>query len=140
MIQRIQTLWLLLASGCSFATLVKSVSFFSGNKMVENISKFVPLTARENILILILTVSIAVAALVTIFLFKDRKMQMKITLAVLGVSILNLALYFLQTKNYIEGKMDLTSVISFAVPIFFMLAVHGIWKDQQLIKSVDRLR
>ncbi len=140
MIQRIQTIWLLLASACSFATLANGISFFSGNKLVENLSKFVPLTARENVFILILTISVAVAALVSIFFFKDRKMQIKVVAAVLVLSIINIALYFLQTRNYIEGKMDLTAIVPFAVPVFLLLAINNIWKDEKLVKSVDRLR
>lgn len=140
MLQRIQTVWLLIASALGFATLSNSISFYSGNKLVENVSKFVPLTARENIFILILTVSIAVAALVTVFLFKDRKMQLKVTLGVFAVSLINIGLYYLQTKNYVEGKMDLTSLASFAISVFLVLAARGIWKDEQLVKSVDRLR
>jgi drug/metabolite transporter (DMT)-like permease len=140
MLQRIQTVWLLIASALGFATLSNNISFYSGNKLVENVSKFVPLTAREIIFILILTVSIAVAALVTVFLFKDRKMQLKVTLGVFAVSLINIGLYYLQTKNYIEGKMDLTSLASFAIPVFLVLAARGIWKDEQLVKSVDRLR
>lgn len=140
MIQRIQTIWLLLASACSFATLANRISFFSGNKLVENISKFVPLTVRENVFILILTISVAVAALVSIFFFKDRKMQMKVVAAVTGFSVLNIVLYFLQTKNYVEGKMDLTAIVPFAVPVFLLLAINAIWKDEKLVKSVDRLR
>jgi drug/metabolite transporter (DMT)-like permease len=140
MLQRIQTVWLLIASTLGFATLSNSISFYSGNKLIENISKFVPLNARENIFILILTVSIAVATLVAIFLYKDRKMQLKIALGILAVSLANIGLYYLQTKNYIEGKMDLTSLVVFAIPVFLLLAARGIWKDEQLVKSVDRLR
>jgi hypothetical protein len=140
MLQRIQTVWLLIASTLGFATLSNSISFYSGNKLIENISKFVPLNARENIFILILTVSIAVATLVAIFLYKDRKMQLKIALGIFAVSLANIGLYYLQTKNYIEGKMDLTSLVVFAIPVFLLLAARGIWKDEQLVKSVDRLR
>ena len=140
MIQRIQTLWLLLASICSFLTLNTNISFYSGNKLVENVNKFVLLTARENIFLLILTVSVAVASLILIFLFKDRKMQFKITLAVFAFSVINIILYFLQMKNYTEGNISLTSLIHFAIPLFLILAARSIWKDDQLVKSVDRLR
>jgi hypothetical protein len=140
MIQRIQTLWLLLASISSFLTLNTNISFYSGNKLVENANKFVSLTARENIFLLILTVSVAVASLILIFLFKDRKMQFKITLAVFAFSVINIVLYFLQMKNYTEGNISLSSLIHFAIPLFLILAARSIWKDDQLVKSVDRLR
>ena len=140
MIQRIQTLWLLLASICSFLTLNTNISFYSGNKLVENVNKFVLLTARENIFLLILTVSVAVASLILIFLFKDRKMQFKITLAVFAFSVINIILYFLQMKIYTEGNISLTSLVHFAIPLFLILAARSIWKDDQLVKSIDRLR
>jgi hypothetical protein len=140
MIQRIQTLWLLLASISSFLTLNTNISFYSGNKLVETANKFVSLTARENIFLLILTVSVAVASLILIFLFKDRKMQFKITLAVFAFSVINIVLYFLQMKNYTEGNISLSSLIHFAIPLFLILAARSIWKDDQLVKSVDRLR
>ena len=140
MIQRIQTLWLLLASICSFLTLNTNISFYSGNKLVENVNKFVLLTARENIFLLILTVPVAVASLILIFLFKDRKMQFKITLAVFAFSVINIILYFLQMKIYTEGNISLTSLVHFAIPLFLILAARSIWKDDQLVKSVDRLR
>jgi len=38
MLQRIQTVWLLIASALGFATLSNSISFYSGNKLVENVS------------------------------------------------------------------------------------------------------
>jgi len=142
MIQRIQSVWLLVASILTFLTLSPSLSFYSGNKLVNNVSTFVRLNARENILILILTVSVAVMSLVLIFLYKDRKMQLKLTVVAFIVSIINLALYFLQVKNYIpnQGTYDLTSIIYFASPVFFLLAARGIWKDEKLVKSIDRLR
>ncbi len=146
MIQRLQTLWLLFASALAFVTL--KVSFFSGNKLVLNDKtyinekQFVSLTGMSNMIIMVLTVGIAIASLVAIFLYNDRKMQLKITAAIVGVSIINIVLYFLQTKNFIpnEGTFVLTSLLVFCIPAFLLMAIRGIYKDEKLIKSVDRLR
>ncbi|WP_153799428.1 DUF4293 domain-containing protein [Foetidibacter luteolus] len=140
MIQRVQTLWLLAASACAFLTL--KLSFYSGNKLVENKPLFSSLTAMNNIPILILTVAVAIAALVIIFLYKDRKMQIRLTLATAVISILIVVLYFLQTKKFIpdQGNYDFTAFFPFLVPVFLFLAARGIYRDQKLIKSVDRLR
>lgn len=140
MIQRIQTLWLLLASICSFITLNTTISFYSGNKLIDNTLQYAELNARENIFILIIAVSIAVASLVTIFLFKDRKIQFNVTLAIIAFSIINLILYFLQTKNYVKGNFSLTSLIHFAITPFLIMAARAIRKDEQLVKNIDRLR
>jgi amino acid permease len=140
MIQRIQSLWLLIASAAALLTL--KFSFYSGNKLVDTLKQFVKLNAKENIFLMILTVAVAVAALVVIFLYKDRKMQLKLTLAIFAVSIINIALYFAQIQKFIpnEGNYDLTSLLALAIPILLLLAARAIYKDEKLVKSVDRLR
>lgn len=140
MLQRIQSLWLLAASVAAFLTL--KFSFFSGNKLVDNVKQFVSLNAMSNIIIMILTVALAVAALIIVFLYKDRKMQLKLVLATIGVSILNVVLYYLQTKKFIanEGNYNLTAVLVVIIPAMLVLAARAIYKDEQLVKSVDRLR
>lgn len=140
MIQRLQSLWLLIASALAFATL--QISFFSGNILVENVKQFQRFTAMSNILLMILTVAVASASLITIFLYKDRKMQLKIAIIVFVLSILDLIFYYLQTKKFIptDWSFDLTSLFALAIPVFILMAIRGIYKDEKLIKSVDRLR
>lgn len=135
MIQRIQTLWLLAASFCGFATLKLPFYIGSiGNAPAE------PFTAMSNILILVLSIAAAIVALVDVFLYKNRSLQIKMGLAGLGLSILTLVLYFLYTKKFDTGGMALYAVFSFAAPVFFLLALRGIYKDDKLVKSIDRLR
>ncbi len=140
MIQRVQSLWLLAASACAFLTL--KFSFFSGNKLINNQKIFLSLTAVTNILLLILTIAVAIASLVIIFLYKDRKMQIRLDIVTAIIAILNIVLYFSETKKFLpnEGKYDITAFLPFLVPICLILAAKGIYKDQKLIKSVDRLR
>ncbi len=140
MLQRKQTLWLLIASILSFASL--KLSFFSGNIVVANVKQFQRFTAMDSIILMILTVAVAIASLILIFIYKDRKMQMKVGFAVLGVSILNVLLNYLQTKNYVpeEWSYDITSLICLAIPICLILAIRGIYQDEKLVKSTDRLR
>ncbi|MES2003198.1 MAG: DUF4293 family protein [Bacteroidota bacterium] len=140
MIQRLQTLWLLAASLLAFASL--KLSFFSGNLLVQNVKQFQYFTAMSSIPLMILTVTVAIAALITVFLFKDRKLQLKIALATLVLSILNIILYYLQTGNFIlnEWSFDITSLVTIAIPFLLFLAIRGIYKDDKLVKSVDRLR
>ncbi|MEO7048752.1 MAG: DUF4293 domain-containing protein [Ferruginibacter sp.] len=139
MLQRIQTLWLLLASACGFFTL--NFAFYSGN-LVENSQKvFSELTGKTTIPLIILTVAVAVAALICIFLFKDRKMQLRITIASLIVSIGLIFLYFsVIDSKFLDGNLTITSMFTFFIPFFLLLAARGIYLDQRLVKSVDRLR
>ncbi len=135
MIQRIQTLWLLLAAACSLATL--KFSFYSGNK--DN-NLFAELNGTSNFFLLILAVAVALTALAAIVLFRKRKLQMQLSLLGFLLQAVALVVYFLQTKQYVQGNFTLTSAISFAIPIFFILAWIGIRKDEKLVKSMDRLR
>ncbi len=136
MIQRIQTIWLLLAAAASFASL--KLSFYSGKK---DAVLFEQLTGSTGgFLLLVLSVAVALLAVVGIFLFKNRKLQMRLSLAGLVLQLVVLFLYFQKAAVFTEGNYTLTSVFSFIVPVFFILAVLGIRKDEKLIKSMDRLR
>ncbi len=139
MIQRIQTIWLVLAAAASFLTL--KFSFYSGNKIgVDQMPKFTSLVASSNIGLLILTVAVGVAALIAVFLYKNRKLQLRITLAAMLLSLLNILLYYNQTLHFAVGKYDLTALVALAIPVCLLLAARGIYTDQKLVKSLDRLR
>ena len=139
MLQRMQTLWLILAA--AIIVLTFKFSFFSGNKLASDQSKaFVYLTATTNMIILILSVALASAVLVGIFLYKNRKLQLRLLLVTILVSILNIFLYFRETNKFVEGNYDLTSIFVFVIPILLIMAATGIYKDEKLVKSLDRLR
>ena len=139
MIQRIQSVWLLLAAVAAFLTL--KFSFYSGNMLgPDQIRTFTYLTATSKLIILVFTVAIGVTALVALFLYKNRKLQMRISLAAMLISLLNILLYFNQTQHFAEGNFDLTALIALVIPVFFLLAAKGIYNDQKLVKSLDRLR
>lgn len=139
MIQRIQSIWLLLAAAACFLTL--KLSFYSGNVIQADQSRrFENLTAMSNIWLMILTFLLGTGILVIIFLFKNRKLQMKLTILAIILSIANIVLFFSQLKRFVEGSFDLTSPIVFMVPVFLVLAARGIYKDERLIKSLNRLR
>jgi hypothetical protein len=139
MIQRVQSIWLLLsavAAGLSF-----KFPFYSGNKLdKENIPAFANLTASSNVLILFFTAVLTAGCIAIIFLYKDRKQQLKLTVAALAVSVLNIIIYFTQTAKYVSGNISLTAILPLAIPIFLFFAARGIWKDEKLVKSLDRLR
>jgi dipeptide/tripeptide permease len=134
-----QSLWLLLAAAC--ALLTYRFPFYSGNTIDQN-NQLQParFIASFDILINILTAIIIVICLVTIFLFKNRKLQLRLTIFALVVSILNIILYFNKLNKFIHGELSLSCIFAFLIPIFLFLAARGIWRDEKLIKSLDRLR
>lgn len=141
MIQRLQSVWLLLAAVAAFCSI--KLSFYSGHLIEGNQPKpNVPLTAQSNLLLLILTAGVGIASLIAIFLYKNRKMQLRIVLITLLVSLLNLGLYYSETQKYVpgEGTISLWAVFAIFIPILLFFAIRGIRRDEKLVKSLDRLR
>ena len=136
MIQRIQTLWLLLASICAFASV--KLPFYFGS--IEVPGPTVTITPYDNFMLLVFVIATALMALVSIFLFSNRSFQIKMCVVGLVLSLANLMHYFLYMKNFKTGGLSLYSILSFLVPVFFILAIRSIYKDQKLLKSLDRLR
>ena len=139
MIQRIQSVWLLLAA--IFAAITFSIPFYVGAMTdAAGISATTQLTAKTNMLLTVLTVLSGATAFGAIFLFENRKLQLKVV--ILGILFTNLLLvaYNLQLKNFTSGSFSLSCIIHFGILGFFILAVSGIRKDEKLIKSLDRLR
>ena len=136
MIQRIQTLWLLLASICAFASV--KLPFYFGSLEVPGPT--ITITPYDNFMLLVFVIATALIGLVTIFLFSNRSLQIKMCIVGLVLSLANLMHYFLYMKNFKTGGLSLYSILSFLVTVFFILAIRSIYKDQKLLKSLDRLR
>lgn len=154
MLQRIQSVYLGLAASL-FALLfifpigslvidniVYQVFVFGTNKIsdstVEHISK--------NVIGSIFTLVIFFSVIVTIFQFKKRSLQIKLcSLNVLLITAF-LAFEYLSVESfkkiYETGiyKNELGGVFSLIALIFIFLAQRGIKKDDELVRSADRLR
>ena len=139
MLQRMQSLWLLFAAIAAFLTI--RLSFYSGNISLDGQPpSFQFLTARFNLWIEILTIALICIAAIDIFLYKNRKLQGRLALLGVLISLLNIFLYNKQTHRFDAGNYDLTALLALVIPVFFMLAARGIYRDQKLVKSLDRLR
>lgn len=146
MIQRIQTIWLLLASTLSFVSL--QTSFFSGMKPVTTDAAvqpepaFTQITGMTNWMLLATTIAMALIALISIFLYKSRPTQMRVALVGLFLSVGLIFLYYRESRQFLagQGTMDLTALVVMFIPFLFFLAIRGIYKDEHLVKSVNRLR
>ena len=150
MIQRIQSLWLLLAAICALAAL--QFSFYSGNildneQLVLRNLTAVGLTGNTNdvktnvnAISLLLAAATGILSLVAIFMYANRKTQIRITLIALLLSLGLAAYMFLLTTEFTEGKVSLTAIFSLLPPVFLFLAWRGIYKDEKLVRSMDRLR
>ncbi len=137
MIQRIQTVWLLLAGLAVMLTI--QFPFYSG--INDPAIPYQELTGKNGgILILLVTLLIAVIAFVAIGVFKNRSTQLLLCIAGILLEALLLFLYYNKINSYTQGTLALASIVHLFIILFFALAVKGISKDNKLIKDSDRLR
>jgi len=159
MIQRIQTIWLLLASVTILALfLFPYVQFFDAN----GIAMALKVTGKLNgsggqnqlstsfifTLQAIATVLLGLLPLLTIANYKNRKKQVTFILITLLVVVL-FAFWLFMASSHAIGEVNKELGLSnigigaLLIPvyiIFHCLALNGINKDRKLIKSADRLR
>ncbi|RYZ22110.1 MAG: DUF4293 family protein [Chitinophagaceae bacterium] len=138
MIQRIQSLWLLLAA--AFDAITFRFPFYNGDWLKDNIPSPIDLDADTTTLLAIITVLAGALAFAAIFLFGNRKMQLKLSIVGLVFAIGLIVAYFLEMQNFSSGAIALSCIFHFAVAAFYILAIKGIREDEKLIKSLDRLR
>ena len=138
MLQRIQSIWLLLASACAFISL--KMPFYSGTNKA-GLSSY-KLMGVDNFYFMLLTIAIGVVALIAIFLYSNRKLQLRICILGILLECLLIFLYYKETTTYVAGSgtLSLTSIFQFLVLIFFFLAARGINNDNKIIKDSNRLR
>ena len=141
MIQRVQTIWLLLAAITGF--LFTRVPLYLGTPVVGGATEY---TSTENLLLFALGILGALLALIAVFLFKNRKLQMKLTAfgILISVALIALEVYMIDefgnSNPTLKTSYSWGSLLPIAMIIFFILAAVNIRKDEKLVKSLNRLR
>lgn len=140
MIQRQQTLWLLLSTAAAVLTFM--FPFATGEELVVKtaMKQTVEVIAGDNFFTLLLTIASIGISAVTIFMFKDRKLQMRLCLLGILVSVLILVLYILNMKKLITSTPALWAILPVVVIASYFMAFRNIRKDEKLVKSLDKLR
>ena len=143
MIQRIQTIYLFLASIVSGGLIF---IFNLWNTIKEKIF-VVDLFSKEAItfkVIPFMFIMSAILSLVAIFLFKNRKLQFVIgrIIILINLFLLGLLIYLSLT---LSGETSVSEkgigmFLPILVVLLIVLANKAIKKDEDLVKSVDRLR
>jgi hypothetical protein len=137
MIQRIQTIWLLLASICVFLTLKFSTYVGTNKDLIP--SSF--LNGIATLPLIFVTLSVGILTLITIFLYKDRKLQLRLTILAVFLEAGLIILYYKEIQTFVgKGTFSITSILHVAVIVFLILAARGISSDNKLIKDSNRLR
>lgn len=141
MIQRIQSLWLLLSAVCASITYIVPTFAGSGNDGTVKI-----FSIRESIILLFLISFVAASSFINIFLFQNRKRQKGIiitTVAATVVFVLSQYLIVEQFKKNFQipqGNWEISAILPIFILLFQVFAFMGIRKDEKLLNSADRLR
>jgi hypothetical protein len=143
MIQRIQTVWLLLAMGCAVALLYFPFWQLSGgiDTGMDSIG------AGTHFYLLGFPPVLFITHALAIFSYKKRKRQLRLC----GINIMLFILFFIaaivivQVENNLFGNFQIAdfkpgAILPLIGILFNLMARSGIKKDEEVIRSMDRLR
>jgi predicted permease len=155
MIQRLQSLYLLLASLAIFALFIFPIAH---NVYIGAIPKTIKVTGiYEDIAgqmqrtvsflaLTIVTVIMGILPLIILMRYKNRKQQMALCWSFIFV-LFGFSFWMSQTvQNVIESaairteNFGIGALLSSISIVFVLLAIKGIKNDEKLVKSADRLR
>ena len=131
MIQRIQSIYLLVAA-ISMSLISFKVTVYTLNETL--------FMAQYDTKMFILTIVGAIFSLLGLFMFKNRKFQMKlIRLTVLIQIIIGVRIFMLFNKFEVVLNNSFLFLMAFTL-IALIMAYRGVKKDDDLVRSVDRIR
>jgi peptidoglycan/LPS O-acetylase OafA/YrhL len=146
MIQRIQSLFLLLAGAGAFSLFALPFATTQDSVASSPLLNDAVFNLQDNVILLILFVLGGALSLGAIFLFKNRKLQMRLARISFIANLLGMVVVaFLYLNDAVnQANVDPKDGIGAYMPIISMillfLAIRYIKKDDTLVKSMDRLR
>jgi hypothetical protein len=133
MIQRIQTIWLLLASAAAFSILRFPFYYTPTPQALE-------INGSSQYSTLISLAFSACLSFISIFLYGNRMLQLKVVLVnFLLTGLIGFFIYKVVIAHP-GGGFTLPSAVLFLIPILQIMAVIRIYKDEHMVKAADRLR
>ncbi len=154
MIQRIQSIYLFCASVLTgimsffnFAQLLdtKQVIYNFGIKSIASLEGANSKIVVSTIPLMAIIIAAAVISFLTIFIYKNRKLQMQLCVVNIFVLMALVGLIALYSRMAVS---ELGAQIAYSFPVIFPLiaivltfmARRGIKKDEELVRSADRIR
>jgi hypothetical protein len=155
MIQRIQSVYLAFAFVAALLVLLVPLAYFTDATGIQykydhsglwQKESFGWLQLRSTFLITITGIVAMLSILTCIFSFKKRMLQVKIAwagivlLIGLGVEIFFFTRNAASKYNLIYDSLPWTQILPWLSIIAIVMAIRNIHKDENLVKSADRLR
>lgn len=143
MIQRIQSLFLLLASLFFFGEF--AFPFFKSSATKTGFFTDSVYTIQDHPALLGITIAGGILCLLTIFLFNNRPLQQKLVYLglILGIALIGVAIILGMSDTpdlFSAASVFVGSFLPVGAIIMLTLSLRGIGKDEKLVKSMDRLR
>ncbi len=141
MIQRIQSIWLFVVAAVAFTTF--KLSLYTG-KLAGGVERIFQLA--DNFLLVVVIIALGLLAIICLFLYKKRRLQFRLSVIGMLGSLGFLFLEYLKVEQFKKenvfqtGSYQVGALLPILMVVFFFLASRGIYKDERLIKSMDRLR
>lgn len=150
MIQRKQTIYLLLALAALIVCLCLPIGKLTnsatlGEEMaVYNLGFYTSTGIKAHPILFVDIVIVATLSLINIFLYKRRKLQMRICIVSIILCLVWYAYYAFMAFSMFKGigtfSMNFAVCLPFMAIILLVLARSGIKADEELIKSMSRIR
>ncbi len=156
MIQRIQTIYLLLASVSAFVLFFVPIAWFYGNLNI--LEMFVcrvvdPVPSNEALFgrffmapLSFINLAVILVSFISVFQFKKLHRQLKSVRFAILLIFVYIAALFIYYIDVISAKVNATAEYSFGAflplitVVLLVFAMRSIQADIKLLKSVDRLR
>ncbi len=145
MIQRIQSIFLLLASACAFSLFAFPFATAPLNQSTVFADGLYNL--QDNMGLLVLFCLAGLLTFIGIFLFRNRKTQLLVNRIAITANIIGLVLAIVLFMNDSQNMAQnvnpddgIGAYLPFVFLVFAFLANHFINKDEKLVQSMDRLR
>ena len=153
MIQRIQSLYLLAVAALMIAATFTPLAYFVGGVEEYKLFAFSLKSAEVTHSTIYMGIIVALSAIVptvTIFLFKNRMLQVRlcaVEIVVLLGCIAFMAIYFwLSGANALEAavvehrQFGWAAIMPIVALVLVSLAARATFKDEVLVRSLDRIR
>ena len=152
MIQRIQTLYLLAVAAFMAAAIFTPLAYFAAGVEEYKLFAFALKSATAEYSTIYMGVIVALAAivpLVNIFLFENRLLQIRLCavelVLLVGSAVFMALYYFLSNRMFSQLEfsahgMHIAIIFPIIAIILDYLALRAIYKDEMLVKSLDRIR
>ena len=155
MIQRIQSLYLVAVVALMATALLTPLAYFAAGSNVYELFAFELVSqadsaASQSTMYMGLVVALAtIIPLITIFLYKNRMLQIRLCavelVLLLGAQVFMALYYYLSNRMFEQLEFHTQGIrIAIIFPLVAIildyLALRAIFKDEMLVRSLDRIR